>query len=136
VVIETTLSRKKDEMSSPASVRTYQHRSLTYHMHPQIATTCPLCRESPAADVATHLNGEDEGIAEPTFAIIKVLHPGWFEGHGACAACWSFYRNLVLLLDASGGFDPRFRIGGRGGNVSVNPNKNDRGSLQFQRAKA
>jgi hypothetical protein len=98
--------------------------------------TCPLCRESPAADVATHLDGEDEGIAEPTFAMIKVLHSGWFEDHGACAACWSFYRNLVRVLNASGCFDTRFRIGGRGGNASVNPNEDDQGSLQFQRSKA
>jgi hypothetical protein len=110
-------------------------------LSPQFANTrttatCPLCRESPAADVATHLNGEDEDIAEPTFAMIKVLHSGWCEDHGACAACWSFYRNLVCVLNASGCFDPRFRISGHGGNASVDPNENDQGSLQFQRSKA
>jgi hypothetical protein len=94
--------------------------------------TCPLCRESPAADVATHLDGEDEGVAEPTFAMIKVLHSGWSEDDGACAACWSFYRNLVRVLNVSGCFDTRFRIGGRGGNASVNPNQDDQGPLQFQ----
>jgi hypothetical protein len=98
--------------------------------------TCPLCRESPAADVATHLNGEDEAVAEPTFAMIKVLHSGWFEDHGACAACWSFYRNLVLVLNASGCFDPRFRIGARGGHASANPHENDQSSLQSRCPKA
>jgi hypothetical protein len=98
--------------------------------------TCPLCRESPAADVAAQLDGEDEGIVEPTFAMIKVLHSGWFEDHGACAACWSFYRNLVRVLNASGCFDPRFRVGGDGGNASTNPNENDHGFLQCQRPKA
>jgi len=81
--------------------------------HIRTAATCPLCHESPAADVATHLDGEDDGIAEPTFAMIKVLHSGWFEGHGACGACWSFYRNLVRVLNATGCFDPRFRINAR-----------------------
>jgi hypothetical protein len=64
-----------------------------------------------------HLDGEVEGIAQPTFAMIKVLHDGWFEDHGACAACWSFYRNLVRVLNASGGFDARFRIGEGGDNA-------------------
>ena len=81
----------------------------------------------------THLEGEDEGIAEPTFAMIKVLHSDWFEDHGACAACWSFYRNLVRVLNVSGCFDPRFRIGGREANASVNPRENDHDSLQFLR---
>jgi predicted alpha/beta hydrolase len=67
--------------------------------------------------------------------MIKVLHSGWFEHHGACAACWSFYRNLVRVLNASGFFDTRFRIRGRGGNASVNPNGNDSNSLQYQRPK-
>jgi hypothetical protein len=57
--------------------------------HTGTTTTCPLCHKSPAADVATHLGGEDDGIAEPTFALIKVLYSGWLEEHGACAACWS-----------------------------------------------
>jgi hypothetical protein len=86
--------------------------------------------------VATHLNGEGDGIAEPTFAMIKILHFGWFEDHGACAACWSFYRNLVRVLNVSGCFDARFRIGGHGGNASVNPNENDQDSLQSQRPEA
>jgi hypothetical protein len=102
----------------------------------QTTATCPLCHGSPAADVATSLNAEDEGIAEPTFAMIKVLHPGWCEDHGACAACWSFYRNLVLVLNSCGCFDARFRIGGRRGNASGNSDENDQGSLQFQRSKA
>jgi hypothetical protein len=97
--------------------------------------TCSLCHESPAADVATHLDGEDEGIAEPTFAMIKVLFPDWREDHGACTACWSFCRNLVLVLNSSGCFDTRFRISGRRGNASVNPNGDDQGSLQFQRSR-
>jgi hypothetical protein len=80
--------------------------------------TCPLCRESPAADVAAHLDGGDDGFAEPTFAMIKVLHPGWFEDDGACAACWSFYRNLVRVLNASGCFDTRFRSGAPGANTT------------------
>ena len=97
---------------------------------------CPLCRESPAADAAAHRDDEDEGIAEPTFAMIRTLHPGWFEDHGACAACWSFYRNLVRVLNASGCFDTRFRIEGRSGNASVNPDGDDQGFLQFRRSKA
>jgi hypothetical protein len=148
------VSKQVSEMSSPASLRTYQHRSVTYHIQAtaQITTmnatlvprfsntrttaTCSLCHESPAADVATHLDGEDEAIGEPTFAMIKVLHPDWLEDRGACAACWSFYRNLVRVLNASGCFDTRFRIGGRRGNASVNPNEDDQRSLQFQRSKA
>ncbi len=70
--------------------------------------TCPLCRESPAADVATHLGGEDEGVAGLTFAMIKVLHSDWFEDRGVCFACWSFYRNLGRVLNVSGCFDTRF----------------------------
>src|SRR4051794_13107710 len=77
----------------------------------QITGTCPLCHGSPAADVGTHLTGDHEGVAEPTFAMIRVLHSDWLQDHGACAACWSFYRNLVRVLNASGCFDPRFRIG-------------------------
>jgi hypothetical protein len=102
---------------------------------PRAFATCPLCHESPAAAVATHLAGENEGVAEPTFAMIKILHSGWFEDHGACTACWSFYRNLVRVLNVSGCFDRRFRIGGPGGNASVNPNESDHGSLQSQRPK-
>lgn len=104
-------------------------------MHSRITAICPLCRESPAADAATHRDGEDEGIAEPTFAMIEVLHSGWSEDHGVCAVCWSFYRNLVRVLNISGCFDPRFRIGGRGAIAPANPNENDQGSLEFQRSK-
>ena len=104
--------------------------------NPRTTATCPLCHESPAADVATHLDGEDEGIAEPTFAMIKVLFPDWREDHGACTACWSFYRNLVRVLNASGCFDTRFRICGRGGNAALSPNEDDQGSRKSQHPKA
>ena len=104
--------------------------------HTRTIATCSLCHDSPAADVAAHLNGEDEAIGEPVFAMIKVLHPDWLEDHGACIACWSFYRNLVRVLNASGCFDARFRIGGRGGAASVNPNEKDQGSLQSRRPEA
>jgi hypothetical protein len=96
---------------------------------PTIAT-CPLCHESPAADVATHLDGEDDAIGEPTFAMIKVLHSGWLEEHGACAACWSFYRNLVRALNATGPFDPRFRINGRTTNPDAKLNGKERFSQE------
>ena len=104
--------------------------------HTRTTATCSLCHASPATDVAAHLDGEEEGIAEPTFAMIKVLHPDWLEDRGACTACWSFYRNLVRVLNTSGCFDARFRIGGRGGNASVNPHENDQRSLQSQHPKA
>jgi len=71
---------------------------------------CPLCHDAVAADVSTHLAREDEGLAEPAFAIIKELHPGWLEEHGACVSCWSFYSNLVRVLNTSGSFDARFQI--------------------------
>ncbi len=71
---------------------------------------CPLCHEAAAADVSTHLAGEEEGFGEPAFAIIKELHPDWLEEHGACVSCWSFYAKLVRVLNESGSFDARFRI--------------------------
>ncbi len=66
-----------------------------------------------AGSRCSDLDGEDDGIAESPFAMIKVLHSGWLEGHGACAACWSFRRTLGRVLNASGCFDTRFRINGR-----------------------
>ena len=106
------------------AITTMNATSAPGFSHPRTKVTCPLCHESPVADVAAHLDVEIEGIAEPTFAMIKVLHPGWFEDHGACAVCWSFYRNLVRVLNVSGCFDPRFQIGERGSNASVNPDGN------------
>lgn len=98
--------------------------------------TCPLCQESPAANLVMHLDGEAEGNAGPTFAIIKVLHLGWFEDHGVCAACWKFYRNLALVLTASGFLDTHFRVSGRRGNATVEPKENGQGSREFKRPKA
>ena len=94
--------------------------------HTRATSTCPLCFKSPAADVATHLNGDDEGIGEPTFAMIKVLHSGWLEEHGACATCWSFYQNLVRKLNDTGCFDMRFRINGRRTNPAAKLNGKER----------
>ncbi|MEA3209436.1 MAG: hypothetical protein QOE70_2493 [Chthoniobacter sp.] len=74
---------------------------------------CPLCHDALAADVATHLAREEEGFGTPAFAIIKELHPDWLEEHGACVSCWSFYSNLVHVLNVSGSFDARFQIKGR-----------------------
>jgi hypothetical protein len=71
---------------------------------------CPLCHDAAAADVSTHLAREEEGFGEPAFALIKVLHPDWLEEHGACVSCWSFYSNLVRVLNASGSFEARFQI--------------------------
>jgi hypothetical protein len=73
---------------------------------------CPLCHGALAEDVSIHLASEQEGVGRPTFSLIKSLHPGWLEEDGACTECWSFYRNLVRLLNVSGSFDPRFRVAG------------------------
>ena len=74
---------------------------------------CPLCHEAAATDVSTHLAREEEGFSGPAFAIIKELHPDWLEEHGACVSCWSFYSNLVRVLNTAGSFDARFQISGR-----------------------
>ncbi len=71
--------------------------------------TCPLCHDAATADVATHLAREEEGFAQPAFAIIKTLHPDWLEEHGACVSCWNFYSNLIRVLNVSGCFFARFR---------------------------
>lgn len=73
-------------------------------------TVCPFCGESLAAAVAAHLAAEEEGIGEPTINMIRELYPSWTEDHGACSACWAYYRNLILVLNTSGCFDARFRI--------------------------
>jgi hypothetical protein len=69
-----------------------------------------LCHEDAAEDVSAHLAREEEGFGGPAFSIIKELHPDWLEEHGACGSCWSFYANLVRVLNASGSFDARFQI--------------------------
>lgn len=71
---------------------------------------CPLCHEAAAANVSIHLAREEEGFGEPAFAIIKTLNPDWLEEHGTCVSCWSFYSNLVRVLNVSGSFDARFEI--------------------------
>jgi hypothetical protein len=71
---------------------------------------CPLCHEAAASDVSTHLAREAEGFSEPAFAMIKALHPYWLEEHGACVSCWSFYSNLVRVLNVSGSFAARFQM--------------------------
>jgi hypothetical protein len=71
---------------------------------------CPLCHEAAAADVSTYLALEEEGFGGPVFSLIKELHPAWLEEHGTCGSCWSFYANLVRVLNATGSFDARFRI--------------------------
>lgn len=77
--------------------------------HRGTRTLCPLCRGLGSAEVATHLASEEEGVGERTFVMIKALHAQWLEESGLCASCWSFYRNLVHVLDVSGSFDARFR---------------------------
>ena len=79
---------------------------------------CPLCRESHAADVAAPLRRGEERLGECTWEMIKVLHPDWVEGDGSPSSCWSFHANLIRILNEPGGFDPRFQIERRKGDLT------------------
>jgi hypothetical protein len=91
------------------------HTLLAPRQDNRLTGVCPLCHGAAAADVAIHLAGEEDEVAEPTFSIIKALHAGWLEEDGTCAECWNFYRNLVRVLNVAGSFDARFQLHGRNG---------------------
>lgn len=56
---------------------------------------CPLCQEDvPVKDLAHHQKEESSEIVTVTINLIKRSNPTWIEADGACAKCWSHYRNL------------------------------------------